>query len=63
MKSGDINTAIADKAHKNNNGQAWSTPVEMDTKSGTYPHGIIDKTSDGFRVWNDKHAIWYWVAP
>lgn len=26
MKSGDINTAIADKAHKSNNGQAWSTP-------------------------------------
>ena len=62
MKSGDINAAIADKAHASNNGQAWSTPAEMNAKSGQYQHGLIDKTSDGFRVWHDQSAIWYWVS-
>ena len=61
MKTKDINTQAADKAHANKHGQAWSTPAEMKTDTGAYPHGLIDKTSDGFRVWHDPSATWYWV--
>ena len=63
MKYAQINQAAADKAAMQKNGQAWSSPQEMmEDKAGDYPHGFIDETSQGFRVWHDRDAAWYWVS-
>lgn len=62
MKDGDILPLLAEKAKNNGNGQAWSTPQEMETPSGSYPHGYVDETSEGFRIWHDQDAIWFWVV-
>ena len=63
MKHAEINPNTADKAAKEWAGQAWSSPSEMNqAKGGDYPHGFLDETSEGFRIWHDANAVWYWVS-
>ena len=57
-----IDEAAADAAAENNAGQAWACPQEMEeARPGLFPHGLINKTSEGYRVWHDARATWFWL--
>ena len=56
---GEVRPDLAEKALASHAGQSWGSPQEMETDSkGDYPHGFVDETSEGFRVWHDLEEAW-----